>query len=341
MPADSPPHLSFFCELETPELQALVADRTVIEHLQALKASVSLAVLDHSVARADAARLLNQAGIPVTAWLLLPKQEGYFFNADNYGEAARSYTEFKEWTARHQLHWEGVGLDIEPDIRDLQQMASRGRAWSLRMLARRFFDHAPVRRAQSAYAALVGQTRGDGYAVESYEVPFIVDARPTGSTLLQRLFRIVDLQVDRQVLMLYTSFWGPLGPGMLWSYGRDAQAIAVGITGAGVESEGIFAAPLLSPDEFERDLLLARHWTDNIYVYSLEGCVRQELLPLLQKIDWEREVEPPRQSLKKMERLRRAEQSILWMDAHPAVVLGALALLWLWSRRRSSIERKD
>ncbi|MCL5952472.1 MAG: hypothetical protein M1132_12265 [Chloroflexi bacterium] len=333
MVSNSSSRLTFFSELGSRELQALVADGAVIEHLCALEASVSLAVLDHSPERAEVVRLLNQAGIPVTAWLLLPKEEGYFFNVDSPAGAVQSYAEFKEWTAQHQLAWAGVGLDIEPDIRDLSGLASGGRSWLLRTLPRRWLDYARVRRAQIAYAALVAQIRADGYGVESYQFPFIADERRAGSTLLQRLFRIVEIPVDREILMLYTSFWAELGPAMLWSYGREAQAIAVGITGPGVESEGIAKVRPLDWEEFARDLSLARRWTTDISVYSLEGCVRQGFLPRLKSLDWTHQIEPPAETVKRMERLRRAAQAILWMDAHPTLVLGALVvLLWLFKR---------
>ncbi len=89
----------------------------------------------------------------------------------------------------------------------------------------------------------------------SYQVPFIVDERKAGSVLLQQLFGLVDLRVDREVLMLYTSFTA-LGPGILWSYGSDAQGIGVGSTGGGVDS-----FEPLGWDALGRDLRLARRWT--------------------------------------------------------------------------------
>ena len=43
---------------------------------------------------------------------------------------------------------------------------------------------------------------------------------------------LVDVRTDREVWMQYTSFVGSLGPGILWSYGPESDAIAVGTTGA-------------------------------------------------------------------------------------------------------------
>ena len=72
---------------------------------------------DFSDERAGVVRRLNAAGVPVTGIPLLPLADGYYFTADNTGQAARSYQEFTAWTRRHELVWDSVGLDIEPDAR--------------------------------------------------------------------------------------------------------------------------------------------------------------------------------------------------------------------------------
>ena len=48
---------------------------------------------------------------------------------------------------------------------------------------------------------------------------------------------------DREVWMRYTSFVGPLGPGVLWSYGPESEAIAVGTTGGGPDVPGHPSSP--------------------------------------------------------------------------------------------------
>jgi len=78
--------------------------------------------------------------------------------------------------------------------------------------------------------------------------------------------------------MLYTSFLRRLGPGLLWSYGPEAEAIALGTPGGGPDIDGHPQMPALSWEEFARDLRLARHFTDLIDVHSLEGCVWQGFL---------------------------------------------------------------
>jgi hypothetical protein len=330
------PRLTFFCELETDALEALFADSSVIGNLTALEASVSLGILDLSPGRAAVVRHLNEAGIPVIAWQLLPKEQGYWFNLGNASQAAARYADFKAWTAEYSLQWAGVGIDIEPDIREVQQLLDGG--WRLLpMLLQRVFDTKRLRRAQASYNALVAQMRADGYCVDSYEMPFMVDERKVGSTLLQRLTGIVDVHTDRLVLMLYTSPLRPRGPGILWSYAPDADSVGVGNTGGGVELAGISEIPPLDWNEFSRDLRLALYWSDDIHIFSLEGCVRQDFLTRLKTFDWSQPVVHPLETARQVERMRKAMWAVLWASIHPFVVLAGLAGgLWLLSRLRST-----
>jgi hypothetical protein len=333
--------LTFGCELQTDELQELFADPVVLDALVDLGAGVSLGLLDLSAGRAAVVRELNRAGIPVIAWLLLPREQGYWFNADNAPQATARYAEFKAWTAAHGLRWAGIGVDIEPDFAEMQQLLGGDRWRLLPKLLCRAFDGERVRRAQANYAALLAQMRTDGYRVESYQFPFIADERKAGSTLLQRTFGLVDVQADREVLMLYTSFTPGIGPALLWSYAPDAQGIAVGITGSGAEPEGL--AEPLSWEQLARDLRLAGRWRDEVFVYSLEGCVHQGFLAQLRGFDWGQVITPPLNAARGLMGLRKGLQAVLWASAHPTlVVVGLLGLAWLLGRPpRSGRDRRS
>jgi hypothetical protein len=310
----SPQRLSFFCELGAGPLRALFEDPAVTEHLVALSATVSLGLLDFSPERAAVVRRLFQAGIPVVAWQLLPAEQGYWFNQDNAPQAAARYSAFREWTAEHGLRWDGVGLDIEPDIHEFQRLISGG--WRrLPALLPRLKRGEQLSQAQAAYGALVERIRADGYRVDTYQLPFIVDERRAGSTLLQRLVGVVDLPADREVLMLYSSFLRPHGAGALRSYGAQARSIAVGSTGGGVELPGLIEVPPLGWDELSRDLRLARKLSSDLHIFSLEGCVRQGFLPRLRTFDWEGPVEPPRAAARRVSLVRWAASGVLRISA--------------------------
>jgi hypothetical protein len=180
--------------------------------------------------------------------------------------------------------------------------------------------------------------RADGYRVESYQFPFIADERKVHSTLLQRLVGILDLQVDREVFMLYSSFNRPHGPAILCSFAPDAGMIAVGSTGGGVvDAPG--PAPL-SWQEFARDLRLAYRWSNDIFVFSLEGCVEQGFLEPLLEFDWEASLLMPTAQIEQVNRLRSAFRGLLWAGNHPyLVLLGLVSSLFALKRLRASLMR--
>ena len=122
-----PPRLTFACELDAARLTTLVADRTVLTDLQALRARVALMLSDLSPERAAAVRQLTASGIPVVAIPLVPAEEGYYFTAENAPRAVERYEQWKAWTAEYDLAWDGVGLDIEPDARFYLQIMENPR----------------------------------------------------------------------------------------------------------------------------------------------------------------------------------------------------------------------
>jgi hypothetical protein len=327
-----PPTLSFACELDAPRLTALFDDPSVLADLQALRARVVLMLSDYSAERARVVQLLNGAGLPVVGVPLLPADEGYYFTPDNVPQARASYARFTDWTKEHGLRWDGVGLDIEPDVAVYWQVSRN--PWGLvRVLGPRLADTARPARARADYAALVERIHADGWPVENYQFPLIADERRAGSTLLQRVLGLVDVRTDREVYMQYTSFMRGLGPGLLWSYGPEATAIAVGTTGGGPDVPGHPQMPTQTWEEFTRDLRLARHFTHQIYVHSLEGCVWQGFLARLRTFDWTPAVAPPA-SARQADLLRRALRTTLWASAHPWLVAGTTAGAALLRRRR-------
>jgi hypothetical protein len=312
--------LTFFCELETKELQALFHEFPVMDDLAALEASVSMGILDLSPERADVVRRLNRADIPVVAWLLLPQEEGYWFNFNNAEQAVERYKAFKNWTDENELEWWGLGIDIEPDFSEMASLM-QGRKSVIFPVLRRFLDLRAMREATATYWKLVSQMQADGYHVDIYHFPFIVDERKAGSTLIQRLVGLVDVPTDREVFMLYTSMLRPRGPGILWSYAPEADSVGVGSTGGGVQMEGIIDIPPLDWVELSRDLRLARRWKEDIHIFSLEGCIRQGFMGRLKNFDWDGPVTIPLNAARGVDVVRKGLRGVLWASAHPLLVL--------------------
>ncbi len=320
------PTLTFYCELESEPLQTLFQEPEVIQDLSALNAAVSLSIQDFSSVRADVVKQLNRANIPVTAWLLLPKEQGYYFNIDNYPEAVSHYQRFYDWTNEHGLHWSGIGLDIEPDIRLITTLARGGRRALLREapgLIQRALNRRRYKDACYAYEELIDQIHANGFFVESYQFPVLADERNTRSTLLQRLSGVVDIPADREVWMLYSSFMQRKSPGYLWSYAPQAQAIGLGSTGGGADAE-TFNLPILDWEELARDLRLAWYWSDQLYIFSLEGCVEQGILNRLRTMSWDQPILFPSEAAEAVNARRRALQGYLWVNKNSPIILAIL-----------------
>ena len=316
--------------MDAESLSALIDERLIADLIE-MNASLSLGILDLSAERAQAVRKLNQAGVPVVAWLLLPKEQGYWFNLYNAPQALARYQEFMHWTAQEDLSWDGIGLDIEPDIREMTQLAERN--WSaLPGILRRAVDIKGHREAIGVYNDLVSQIRRDGYRVDSYQFPFIADERRVGSTFLQRLAGLVDIPADREVWMLYTSFVRPNGAGFLASYAPEAQSIGLGSTGGGVELDlGVMRARPLTWDELARDLRLAWYWCDDLHIFSLEGCVQQGFIEHLKNFAWDMPMLIPHTSQARVEGWRKALRSSLWIVSNMVIIILALTgafLVW-------------
>ncbi len=324
-----PPRLKFFTELEIENLAALLESETVIQQIKRLGASIAIGLLDLSPERAAVVQHLNQSGVPVTAWLLLPRQNGYWFNIDNASEACAYYEGFRNWQEQYHLKFEAIGIDIEPDIHDMQNLIHH----PLRLLPVfmwRALDRKRLLSARKTYRHLVGRMRTDGFFVESYQFPLIVDERLVRSSLLQRMLGIFDVTVDREVLMLYSSYFRPNGVGILWSYAAEAGGIGIGSTGGGIDSElGKFHWQPLTWDEFARDLRISWYWTDALYIFSLEGCCQQGFLERLETFHWDDPIIAPLSMVEKIERVRRIIQLILWISAHLPGILLAFTGFWI------------
>ncbi|WP_333691811.1 hypothetical protein [Chloroflexus sp.] len=285
------PQIIFFCELEGSALLGLLADPKLLSFLTTGDYGIAVALHNLSAETAQAIAILNQHRIPVIAWLLLSAEEGFWFNLQNYPQAIERYRSARQWIRSHNLRIQAIGLDIEPPLGEV--IASRRRG--IRDIARRIWlahENVLYESARSAYIDLIAEIHHDGYEVHTYQLPLIVDDRRAATTTIQRALDIVDLPADVEVLLCFSSipieqFGNDLGGALIDIYGSAADAIGVGcIVGSAVRSSSVEDLPPLTWDALERDLQLAAHYTDTIYLFSLEGCVERGLLPRLAQIDW-------------------------------------------------------
>lgn len=313
-------------------MQALISNSEVISDLKALHAEVAIPIEDFTPERAAAVRELNQDGIPVIAWMVLSKEDGVYLNADNEPQAAARMAAFEKWTADDGLKWDAVGLDIEPNFNEFATF--KGHRWRL---IGKLFERSLGRRnarARKAYAGLIRGIQSNGYPVQTYLMPYVPAERSVHSTLLDRMLGTVDVRGNEEYLMLYTNNARAVGAGMIWSLGRNAQGITIGVTdGPGEVGSG--TGPL-DWGEFSRDLIVASHFTNHIGVYNLEGCVRQGFLPRLVAMDWSQSVVIPKSQLSRARRLRLISHTVLWVASNLLYLILVVLLLvyWLWRARR-------
>jgi hypothetical protein len=330
------PRIFFATEGSTQELSSTLSHPEVISELQELHAGIALAVSELSPERARLVQRLNEADIPVTAWLALPADQGYYLNASNAAEATKRYAEFKKWSEAYQLRWDGVGLDIEPTVQEFGALAKGSRpklAWTL---LKRYFQTGRVERARKEYTALIREMRADKYAVQTYQFPFLADERKEHTTVLERLFGIVDVRGDTEVLMVYSSFNHKLDSALIWAYGPETQAIAIGVTNRDP------SAPRFVPlnwEEFSRDLQMASSYGPVVGVYNLEGCVQQDFLPRLEKLNWPAPVTIPAVTAAEAVRFRHRVQLVLWIASRlpyfgAGFAVVSVGLIGWWLRRR-------
>jgi hypothetical protein len=328
------PELMFACCDQGAEaLNNLLADTAVWADLKGLQAGLAVALDDLSPARAQLVQRMNAEGIPAVAWIVLPRGQGYYVNASNAPQTAARFADFEKWSNENNLHWQAVGLDIEPNFGEFHGAKLRA-AWAL---LKRGFDGERVRRSREEYSALIRQMQQHGYRVQTYQLTFIADERKAHSTVLERLFGLVDVRGDEEVLMAYSSFNHKVGSAMVWSYGQDTQTLAVGSTlGSGnAELDAKFGP--LNWEEFSHDTIVASHFSHLVGVYSLEGCVKQGFLPRLKAMDWNQGVALNAATIRGVHRFRVVVQVVLWAASHVlyfiALLLIGIALL-VWRRRK-------
>lgn len=314
--APSPVEPTFFCELDAQPLAALFADPSLPTRLRALNARVSLGILDLSVERATVVRRLNGAGVPVIAWQLLPREQGYWYNLCNAAQAAERYQAFVAWSETQDLRWAGIGVDIEPHIREFQHLVTNPLRFVWAVL-KRGCGQRRYRDARLDYQRLVARMRADGHRVYSYELPFIADEERVGSTLVQRLLDVTAVEADQRVPMIYTSFFRPFGDAILWSYAHSGKSLGVGLTGGGVQLDDFENPVPLTWEEFTRDLAIACHCCRQVHIFSLEGCVRRGFLERLEHHDWSLAARRPMPWTPVVASARHLLQAILWVTARP------------------------
>ncbi len=344
------PRILFSTQLDGAALQHVLMDAGVLDQLAQHDYGLAMGMLDLSDERARVVRWLNERGVYTVAWMLLPLDEGCWFNLQNYPQALERYRAFREWVQHHKITFDAIGLDIEPpasEFVDLHHLRMRD-------IARRLWlshENVLYPAARDAYTDMIAEIHEDGYEVHTYQIPLLADDRRAGTTLLQRSLDVIDLPADIEVLKCNSGL--PLStPGahlqgaLIASYGPSADSIGVGNVDGHTVGECADAPALALPWEtLKRDLLLAARYTDTIYLFSLEGCLRRGLLAHIAALDWDSEPHVVRHKRFQVAMLRSVLLLVLLVARFHRVLLAwmgwAVALLLLARQMQQARAKKE
>jgi hypothetical protein len=269
--------ISFFNELKSPELVQLFKDSTLIPNLQAIHGEIRMGTLDLTSERAGIVKKLNEAGIPVVAWVVLTEEDGYFSNSINADLSKKRYQEIKNWANQNQLKFKAIGFDFEIDMNDLKLAKLNPLKLVYKMFTRLYDDDNNLKLAKLKYDTLMAQVKADGYAVEGYYMPYINDEVANGTSSIQKMARFIRYETGNDIPMLYSSLNGN-GDGMLKLYGADIHLYAAGLgsTGGGIDTSG-----LLTYERLVHDMNVAFKTVKEVHIFSLEGAVKSGMLSKL------------------------------------------------------------
>ncbi|MFT5619674.1 MAG: hypothetical protein ACI85I_002921 [Arenicella sp.] len=283
--ASARPQITFFSQLQAHELEAFFTDTVMLQQLQNLNASVIMGMVDFHEDRAKTIELLNSYNIPVTAWLLLSKEDDYFFHANNSGLAKERYADFKKWNLEKKLGIQRIGIGIEPDLEHLKKMEDGSpNAW---LAALRKVNQEGVY-GEVQYQALVSKIQSDSFEVESYIYPYLLESESEG---IRKLAGLIQVNTDKEIPMIFSSHTSESKENLIESYARthQLQSIGIGSTGGDFSVHGIKKPKSLNWKETSEDLQTAYNFANDIYLFSLEGCQRQNMLEKLLDLEWKKE----------------------------------------------------
>lgn len=255
--------LTFICALEPKALRGLFENRFVLDDLKSLGAGVALVARDFSEERAQAVRLLNRLGIPVSAWLLLPGERGSWVDSANPAQAAELYQALKRWSEVKGLSWSAVGFGASEALNLSPRKRGNAAARGL------------------AAGTLVEQAHADGFAVElvytGLEAPRNHSlASPLGRGVLEAV-----PGVERRIWLRPLKGLAPRTEAGQASGGANEVCVSAGQEGMSLE--GGEPKTWL---EFVRDIRAARQKSKAVYVLTLESCASQGFLDPLVTLDW-------------------------------------------------------
>lgn len=223
--------------------------------------------------------------VEAAAWLLLPREQGYWPSETTAIEYATRVDKLLTWAESKHVRIPWLAVDLERPLWQAEHLSGsrglRGVAVQLQ-LARLNLNRPRFLRAREAYVALARRARASGVRLLCAAHDYVRDELLAGSSLLQDLHEAPVLGVPWNVVsaMLYSSMDPESEVRRRWLYevaadlrrGLGARAGAsIGLTSAGVLGN---EPHYTRPDELASDVAaLKAAGIEDIAVYSLEGIL--------------------------------------------------------------------
>lgn len=328
--------ISFFSEIQGYRLLELLNDNN-IEQLKRLNASIRMGITDVSDSRAKVVQRLNEAGIPVTAWLLLPKKDGYWLNASKGEKASKRYREFSTWTKNNKLKWERIGFSFEPEAYD-SKITSRSYVSIAQVFFKRLLKNNSQELAKSEYPAVLGSIKNDGYRIETYISPYEYDANVTECNSWYNI-NGTFLPPSHEEIPIFFNHYGASDKHALAQhivYGRQnhAKTVLIGSMNPNKPLSKIENAHPLNLEQIYHHLQVAQPRGVNIAIYGLEGAIKQGILEKLDLNNIPNQSLQPKKAFNEVQNERRNVQFLMNILRFPWAILavfGLFGLLFLFS----------
>lgn len=235
-------------------------------------------------------RRATDLGVPVRAWLLLDREDGYWIHEAGMARFAESVDELLRWRRSPSgPALQGLSVDLEPAYEHAEALrAARGQLTRWLSLLRAHVDARAFEHARGRLARTVDHARAQGLYAHAVTYPLVLDQRP-GSVAFEDALDVPvsGIDWDEVSFMVYQTAFAQqaghwLGPSLVASYALDAVARwgeragldlgVVGDAGLGLDPGQRYAAPAVLHEDVAA-ALAAGIDRRRLRVYGLAGAI--------------------------------------------------------------------
>lgn len=337
---DSLKHVSFLTELSGADLDKLLSEGPLLKDLATLKASLRMAITDMSPERVSALRKLSSAQIPVHAWLVVTKEDGFWANVATQKAYHKRYQAFLDWTARETISWKSVCITMMPPREDATALKEakdslKGKIALLKLSMARLLDWGgEFEEAVASYEDLVRTMQADGFSVEAHYAPVVLDEFRANTISLQKMLGIVQLNTSTNLAIIHRRLVGdyPNIIAYIDLYAPDAKGIIVGHTAKYRLLDGRENDKILDWQELSRCIIFATKKNIPLHIATLEGCIEQGIISKMKDFviptNFSLDIEEEKQRITKM---RENTELLLRLLSYPYLLLFWIMLVLVFS----------